>query len=296
VEIVPPRLEAVPFPPANHPAYEWLSQQEPSSTGIVNVFAAHPSTLVLAIYGDNLLAPSYHKHPTAAGAAGVLPRHTEYLNNWLATHEHPFWQPDFAALLRSYGVKYVMLEMQSEWESGLWEEAQVADQVVPFRCFPPPDGVAPWSHPICVLEVPPSRRPDVNLLLHDGWSGKEDWGVWAEGTESDAQWIATRKSDAQLALSLFPQCVRSQNQKIRLDFNGTPILTHEWADCEPWTSSVAIPAALVQVGANDIKLHSAYATPPAEGAGGDTRRLSVGFTKLKIDLLDTVTSGNSAIK
>jgi hypothetical protein len=296
VEIVPPPLEVVPFPPANHPAYEWLSQQEPLSDGIVNVFAAHPSTLVLAIYGDNLLAPSYHKHPTAAGAAGVLPRHTEYLNNWLATHQHPFWQPDFAAILRSYGVKYVVLEMQSEWESGLWEEAQVADQVAPVRCFPPPDGGAPWAHPICILEVPTSRWPDLNLLLHDGWSGKEDWGVWAEGTESDAQWIATRRSDARLELSAFPHCVPGKNQKIQLDFNGTPILTHEWADCEPWTGSVDIPAALVQVGANDLKLHSAYATPPADSASNDTRRLSAGFTKLKIDLRESMTSGNSAIK
>jgi hypothetical protein len=296
LEIVPPRLEAVPFPPANHPAYEWLSQQEPSDAGVVNVFAAHPSTLVLAIYGDNLLAPSYHKHPTASGAAGVIPRHAEYLNNWLATHEHPFWQPDFAAILRSYGVKYVILEMYGEWEKGLWEEAQVADQVSPVRCFSSPEGVTPWSRPICILEVPPSKWPDLNLLLHDGWSGKEDWGVWAEGTDSDAQWIATRRSDARLTLSVFPQCVPGQNQEIRLDFNGTQIVTHEWADCEPWIGSVDVPAALVQIGANDIVLHSAYATPPAASAASDTRRLSVGFTKLKIDLLESVTSGNTAIK
>ncbi len=296
VEIVPPRLEAVPFPPANHPAYEWLSQQEPLDAGIVNVFAAHASTVVLSIFGYNLLAPSYHRHPTAAGAAGVIPRHTEYLNSWLATHEHPFWQPDFAAILRSYGIRYVVLEMQGDWESGLWEEAQAADQVRPVRCFPPPDGVAPWPWPICVLEIPPSRWPDVNLLLHDGWSGKEDWGVWAEGTESDAQWIATRKSPARLTLSAFPQCVPGQNQEIRLDFNGTTIATHEWADCEPWTASVDIPAALVQVGANDLDLFSAYATTPADSANGDARRLSVGFTELKIDLRESVTSGNTAIK
>jgi hypothetical protein len=296
LEIVPPPLEVVPFPPENHPAYEWLSQQEPLGDGIVNVFAANPSTLVLAIYGDNLLAPSYHKHPTAAGAAGVLPRHTEYLNNWLATHEHPFWQPDFAALMRSYGVRYVVLEMQSEFEEGLWQEAQVADQVTPIRCFPKPDSVAPWSHKICILEVVPSRWPDLNLLLHDGWSGKEDWGVWAEGTESDAQWIATRKSDARLELSAFPQCVPGQNQKMQLDFNGVPITAHEWVDCEPWTASVKIPAALVQVGANELLLHSAYAAAPENSVASDTRRLSVGFTKLRIDLLESATSGNSAIK
>ena len=296
IEIVPPRLEVVPLPPANHPAYVWLSEQQLSGEGIVNVFAAHESTLVLAIFGYNLLAPSVHKQATAAGAAGVTPAHTGYLNHWLATHQHPFWQPDFASILRSYRVKYVVLEMQSKWEEGLWEEARVADDFSAVRCFPRPDGVAPWSWPICIVEVPPSRWPNLNVLLHDGWSGKEDWGVWAEGTESDAEWIATRKSPAQLTLSVFPQCVPGKNQEIRLDFNGTPIATHEWADCEPWTASVDIPAALVRVGANDLKLHSAYAMPPADSANGDTRRLSVGFTELKVDLRESVTSANTAIK
>jgi hypothetical protein len=283
IEIVPPRLEVVPFPPVNHPAFDWLSQQQLSGEGIVNVFAAHESTLVLSIFGYNLLAPSFHKQATAAGAAGVIPAHTGYLTNWLATHQHPFWQPDFAAILRSYGIRYVVLEMQGEWEKGLWEEAQVADQVKPVRCFPKPDGAAPWSWPICILEVPSPRWPSLNLLLHDGWSGKEDWGVWAEGTESYAQWIATRKSPARLTLSAFPLCVPGQYQEIRLDFNGTTVITHEWHDCEPWDASVEIPPELVRVGENDLVLHSKYAATPTSTADKeDTRRLSVGFTKLGI--------------
>jgi hypothetical protein len=283
VEIVPPRLDVVPFPPANHPAYEWLSQQQLSGEGIVDVFAAHESTLVLAIFGYNLLAPSFHKQATAAGAAGVTPAHTGYLNRWLATHQHPFWQPDFAAILRSYGIRYIVLEMQGEWENGLWKEAQVADEIKPVRCFPKPEGVAPWSWPICILEVSPSPWANLNLLLHDGWSGKEDWGVWAEGTESYAQWIATRKSPARLTLSVFPLCMPGQNQEIRLEFNGTTVVTHEWHDCEPWDASVEIPPAQVRVGENDLVLHTRYAaTPPSTTASSDTRRLSVGFTKLSM--------------
>jgi hypothetical protein len=282
-EIVPPRLDVMPFPPANHPAYVWLSQQELSGEGIANVFAAHESTVVLAIFGYNLLAPSFHRQATAAGAAGDTPAHTIYLNNWLATHQHPFWQPDFAAIFRSYGIRYVLLEMKGEWEKGLWEEAQVADQVKPVRCFPKPEGVAPWSWPICVLEVSPSRWPDLNLLLHDGWSGKEDWGVWAEGTESYAQWIATRKAPARLMLSVFPLCMPGQTQEIRLDFNGSSVVTHEWSDCEPWDTSVEIPSEQVRVGENDLVLHTRYAaTPTSTGNNSDARRLSVGFTKLSI--------------
>jgi hypothetical protein len=283
VEIVPPRLEVVPFPPANHPAYAWLSQQQLSGEGIVDVFAAHESTLVLANFGYNLLAPSFHKQATAAGYAGDKPAHTGYLNKWLATHQHPFWQPDFAAIMRSYDVRYVLLEMQGDWEKGLWEEAQVADQVKPVRCFPKPAGVAPWSWPICILEVAPSRWPDLNLLLHDGWSGKEDWGVWAEGTESYAQWIATRKSSARLTVSAFPMCVPGQNQEIRLDFNNAPVVTHAWSDCEPWEASVEIPAERVRVGENDLVLHSKYAEAPVStGGGSDTRQLAAGFTKLSV--------------
>jgi hypothetical protein len=283
-EIVPPPLEAVPFPPATHPAYVWLSQQQLSGEGIANVFAAHESTLVLAIYAYNLLAPSYHKQATVAGT-GVVPRHIFFLNNWLATHQHPFWQPDFALILRAYRVRYIVLEMRGTWEEGLWKEAQVADEVRPVQCFPNPRGRSPWHWPICILEVPPSRSPDLNLLLHDGWSGKEAWGVWAEGTESDAQWIATSLAPARLALSVFPQCVPGRYQEIRLDFNGTTLATHKWADCERWTASVDIPAALVRVGANDLSLHSAYATPPPPKGNvrGDTRQLSVGFTELRID-------------
>jgi len=278
-EIVPPPLDALPFPPEGHPAYTWLSQQSIPGEGIANVFAAHPSTLVLSNHSYNLLAASYTRQATVVGA-GVHPRHTDVLNEWLATHEHPFWQPDFAQILRSYRVRYIVMGMLGEWEPGLWQEAQAAKEIKPVSCFPAPEGTTPWDWPICILEVLPPRSPEINVLLHDGWSGQEDWGVWAEGTQSDAQFVATSRSPVRLEVAAFPLCVPGKNQRISLEVNGTAVADHEWRDCEPWQATVDIPEALVRVGFNDLTLHPAYAIAPT---AGDTRPLSVGFSKLRVD-------------
>jgi hypothetical protein len=276
---VPPPLEALPFPPKGHAAYTWLSQQSIPGEGIANVFAAHPSTLVLSNHSFNLLAVSYTGQATVVGA-GVHPRHTDVLNEWLATHEHPFWQPDFAQIMRSYRVRYIVMGMMGEWESGLWQEAQAAKEIKPVSCFPAPEGTTPWNWPICILEVLPPRSPEINVLLHDGWSGQEDWGVWAEGMQSDAQFVTTSRSPVRLEVAAFPLCVPGKNQRISLEVNGTAVADHEWRDCEPWNATVDIPEALVRVGFNDLTLRPAYAIAPA---AGDTRRLSAGFSKLRVD-------------
>ncbi|MBI3957901.1 MAG: hypothetical protein HY328_03750 [Chloroflexi bacterium] len=282
-EIAPPPLKTLPFPPPAHPAYTWLSQQSIPGEGIANVFAAHSSTLVLSNHGYNLLSPSYTKQATVAGAAGVRPRHTDVLNEWLATHEHPFWQPDFAQILRSYRVRYVVMEMLGEWETGLWQEAQAAEEIQPLDCFPAPPGTSPWDWPICILEVLPGRSPEFNLLLHDGWSGQEEWGVWAEGTRSDAQFIATARAPFRLEIAAFPLCVPGKNQRITLAVNGAAVAEHKWRDCEPWNVAVDIPAELMRVGFNDLTLRSAYAETPQAG-GSDPRKLSVGFSRLRVSV------------
>jgi len=174
------------------------------------------------------------------------------------------------------------MEMMGEWEPGLWQEAQAAKEIKPVSCFPGPEGVSPWNWPICILEVLPPRSPEINVLLHDGWSGQEDWGVWAEGTQSDAQFIATSRVPVRLDLAVFPLCVPGKNQRISLDVNGTAVADHEWRDCEPWNTSVDIPEALVRVGFNDLTLRSAYAEPPPQAGGSDPRKLSVGFSRLKV--------------
>ena len=103
-EFLPPPLENLPYPPATHPAFEWLKQQSLGDQGILDTYAGNPSTLVLSINGETLLATLYHNQPTAGGSAGVVPRHAVFLADWLASHPHTFWQPDFAQIMRSYRI------------------------------------------------------------------------------------------------------------------------------------------------------------------------------------------------
>ena len=281
-EVVPPPLSSVPYPPAPHPAFLWLNQHVPATTGIVTMFAAHPSDLILSIRGVTLLAALYSRQPNVSGATGVLPRYTDQLNTWLATHEHPFWQPDFGPLLRSYGTGYILMEMHGDWEQELWQEALASSVVKPVGCFPTASGSGPWPWPICILQLQPSPLPSVNLVLHGGWSGLESWGVWNEGTTSSALWVATEVQTRQLELSVFPLCVPGRQQELTVLVNGTVLATHHWQDCQPWTASLLIPAALVQVGFNDLDMRAAYAARPADPSRNDPRLLSVAFTRLTI--------------
>ncbi|MDQ1301641.1 MAG: hypothetical protein QG637_1563, partial [Chloroflexota bacterium] len=283
-EIVPSRLPVLPFPPEGHPAYTWLSQQSLPGEGIANVFAAHASTLVLSNYSYNLLAPSYHRQATVAGPTGVRPRANVALNDWLATHEHPFWRPDFAQIMRSYRVRYILLEMLGEWEPGLWQEAQAAAEIKPLNCFPAPQGATPWNWPICILEVLPARSPEINVLLYDGWSGREEWGVWAEGVRSAAQFVITSRAPVRMTIAVFPLCAPGKNQRITVEVNSTTVTDHEWRDCEPWNATVEIPASAIHVGFNDLTLHSAYAESPPQAGNNDPRKLSVGFSRLTVDV------------
>jgi hypothetical protein len=281
VEIVPPRLPTLPYPPVGHAAYTWLSQQSLGEQGIVSVFAAHPSAVVLSNFGYNLMSVDSHQQATVAGAAGVRPRQNAVLNEWLATHEHPFWHSDFGAIMRAYKVRYLLLEMKGEWEQGLWEEAQAAKEIKPLQCYPAPESFSPWPWPICIAEVVPEPYPAFNVLFHHGWSGVEDWGVWAEGVESRAQFVLTHRAAVQLELGLFPLCVPGKPQQVWIDVNGIEVADYLWSDCEPWKTQVVVPASQVQVGFNDVTVRSAFAQRPVDASADDPRRLSIGLTRMR---------------
>ncbi len=119
------------------------------------------------------------------------------------------------------------------------------------------------------------------MLFHAGWSGQEAWGIWAEGVESAAQWIATARAPQRLSVAAFPQCLPDRFQRIELEVNGAVVTSHQWQDCEPWSETLDIPAELVRVGANDLIVRADYAVPPL--GGGDPRQLSAGFTKLLVE-------------
>ena len=284
-EILPPPLPAQPYPPPIHPAFTWLRQQSMPGQGIVDLEAATAKTLELSIDGETLVATGYHRQATVSGASSVWPAHTRYLMAWLAGHDHPLADPDFAQLLRFYRVRYVLLHMH-----GANERAQLAGsasdpELRKVGCFPPPAGPSPWSYPICVLEVMPPAHPGVNLILEDGWSSQEAWGVWAEGSTSRAMWVATEASPSLLSASAFPQCVPGRAQRLEITVNGQLLGSHQWQGCEPWSADVPVPTSVVQVGENQVVFQAAYAESPAElskGANADARPLSIGFSELLV--------------
>ena len=123
------------------------------------------------------------------------------------------------------------------------------------------------------------------MLFDDGWSGPESWGRWAEGTEAPVKWIATERRDHVLDVAAFPQCVPGRSQQVTLEINGRPLAGYEWPNCDPWSTRITIPAAAVKIGANVLIFRMAYAESPATEANSqskDTRRLSIGLTKLLV--------------
>jgi hypothetical protein len=131
-----------------------------------------------------------------------------------------------------------------------------------------------------VLEVMPPVRSAVNLAPVDGWSGQEDWGVWATGEASRADFVAMVQKPHRLTLEAFPNCIPGRMQAITVEVNGAKLAEHAWANCDPWSAAITIPAPLVRPGGNEVVIRPAYAVAPA---AGDTRALSVGFSKLQVD-------------
>jgi len=277
-EVIPPPLERVPFPPAPHPAFEWLREQP--NGAVADLLAAHPGTLVLINRGETVWATRLHGKPAVAGASSVWPATTTFMNEWLATHPHAFTGPTAVPLLRFFGTRYLLLHMTSDWEKEILEEAKQNPELKFIRCFEPPSGPGAWPYPICALEVVPPINAAVNLAPVEGWSGQEDWGVWAVGRESHASFIAMAHKPHRLTLEAFPNCIPGRTQALAIDVNGTQLTEHTWANCDPWATTIMIPESLVRLGGNDLVIRPAYAVAPAEG---DTRPLSVGFSKLRVD-------------
>ena len=280
-EVVPPPLGGVPFPPATHPAFEWLKAQDlQRGQAVADVKAASPYLLVLDNGGATVWATQLHGKPAVAGASSVWPAYTKFLNDWLGTHPHAFLDPQTVPLLRSYGTRYVLLHMASDLEPGILKEAVGNPEIRLRECFPQPSGGASaWPYPICVLELLPRLNPAINVVLGEGWSGQEPWGTWAVGPQSNAFWVAMERKPNVLSVGAFPNCVPGKLQTVAIEVNGSPVATHEWdQDCKPWETSVPIPTKDLSLGKNTIVVRSGYAMSPA----GDPRELSVGFTKLSV--------------
>lgn len=283
-ELLPAPLARLPFPMPPHPAFVWLADQR-AATGdiaasVIDLSAARAHTPMFRNGGETIWPTRLHHWPIVSGASSVWPAAASDLQFWLTTHDYALASPQLTALLRfPFHVQYILLHMQGEQEQELLADAQSNPQLRLVNCFEPVAGNA-WPEPICVLELLPPPATTINLALEEGWSGEEPWGAWMQGTTARAFWLGTANSGRRLALAAFPQCVADNQQAVTVEVNGEVVAEHRWADCEPWTAQIELPATLVRLGRNEVTLRAAYAVSPGSN---DPRPLSVGWSQLMIE-------------
>lgn len=280
VEMLPSPTGNVPVPFQLHPAYAWLAGQAVGAgEGIADI--SYPT---LKVGGEILWAAGLHSKPTVSGAGSFWPEHTFVLWNYFVNDPASFSRPQVGLILQQYQVRYLFLHILGEREKEMWRMVQGNPVFRPVGCFDPMPSPNPWPYPICVAEVEAEENP-IQVLLGQGWSGREEWGVWVEGTYSTAGWIAAEKRDYVLRVSAFPFCVPAQHQRISIAINGEKIGSYQWGECELWEAEIPIPGSVVRIGWNEISFQYAYARSPAEvtlGQNPDSRVLSVGFTTLEV--------------
>ena len=280
IELWPAPTGNVPVPYRLHPAYAWLAEQPlEAGEGIVDLRSP-----TLQISGEITWASWLHQKPTASGMAPFLPEHTFGLWYRLLNDREALARPQIRPLLRQYGIRYLFLHMHGDKEKEMWEMVRENPALHPLRCFEPLKGPTPWPYPICVAEVE-NTADRIQIMLLEGWSGREDWGIWAEGLRSRAGWLETGGQSVCLHIGAFPLCVPGRRQWISIRVNGREIVTHQWENCELWEEELHLPASFIREGWNELVFEYGYAFSPAEitqGENPDPRILSVGFTKMEV--------------
>jgi hypothetical protein len=281
IETLPFPVTANPVPTDLHPAYAWLREQElPAGEGIVDM--AYPS---VKLSPDILYAAPMHGVPTASGYGSVWPQHTHFLNVYFWRDPEALGKAESVFVLRSFGVRYLFLHRPGGGDEMAWNMIQQNPGMAPLRCFAPAKAASPWPYPICVAELG-DLDPRSNVLRTEGWSGAEEWGIWAEGTESHARWVATSQRDHRISVEVFPFCVPGREQAVSIEVNGRLLDTHRWRQCDAWKGDVLVAGSLVEVGWNDIVLRYGYAVRPIDlesGQSTDPRALAVGWSRLTVE-------------
>jgi hypothetical protein len=170
--------------------------------------------------------------------------------------------------------------MKSEAETKLLADLKTQTTFQFVSCFEKPSTLTAWDYSICVLEVLPTQSPFA-VTLKEGWGEPEDWGVWAIGEQSQADWVATAQKDYRLHLTLFPYCLEDKRQAITIRVNNEVIDNYHWQTCDQWDHELIIPKSMVKIGMNHIEFSYDFAALP-ENSGNDKRLLAVGFTALDL--------------
>jgi hypothetical protein len=281
VEVLPAPTGSVPVPTAPHPAYAWVAQQPTGGQGILDL--EDPG---MVWGGEILYATHFHGVPTAAGMGSFLPEPARPLWEFFLLDKQGMTTPKIAHILSRYEIRYVLVHIRGDEERALWRTLSANPALDAVGCFEPLPTPSPWDYPICIARVRAPSVPTINVYLEGGWSAPEDWGVWAEGESSQAEWVATAIDEYRLSVEAFPHCVPNEQQGIRIEVNGVLVGMHTWQDCETWVETLQIPRSAVQIDWNELSLKYAYSARPVDvtnSVSGDRRDLSVGFTRINVE-------------
>jgi hypothetical protein len=287
-ELIPedPVLGA-PFPVTPHPMFQWLSQNSAPSDGIIDLYAYVPDHLTMLGGGEVVWEAHLHGRPIVSGPGSVIPAHTQFILNWLWSHPHEFQSSELPVLLRAYRVRYVLLHMTNAYADGALTDARQNPAFRVANCAEPDGAQSMWLYSICAVELLPTRAAGSTVKFETGWSQSEDWGIWAEGTESRVRWIATSTVGYSITIAATPLCVDGQPQQAAILIEQHIVATHVWSTCEQWSESIGVPQELVQIGWNEFTIQSRNALRPIDvslGKNGDRRNLSLAFTRLDIGM------------
>jgi len=280
VEILPNPTANVPVPTQPHPAYAWLAEQDLAPwQGIADL--VYPTVLR---GGQVIWATVLHKKPIVSGGGSFMPEHTFMLWDYFLTDQQALSRGDTPLVLEQYGVRYLFLHVRGNREREMWAMVQDNPGFGPIKCFDPLQGPTPWPYPICVAEVSAGNSV-TNLLLRDGWSGIEPWGVWANSTSAWATWYAVKQEGYRLHISAFANWLPGKRQSMRITLNGREVGTYCWEAGETIEDEIEMPPEAVIIGRNHLGFDFEYADLPRDPESGaivDSRPLSVGFTRLQL--------------
>ncbi|RME33280.1 MAG: hypothetical protein D6793_09980 [Thermoflexia bacterium] len=262
-------------PLASHPALEWLASQ-PSGGAVFSLDRTGIAWNPRELWGTLL-----HGHPALHAYGSWIPPHLGSLTDRLLNGRF-----DFAiGELQQLGMEYLLVYRDGPLAETLYQWAEASPLLTPVQCFAPPAETSPYSSPICVFQTtsPPASR---HFIFLDGWALPEDWGIWAEGERSDIMFWLEGGKRVVLEFSAFPLCAPPLQQRLEIWINSHPWKAVTFSSCDLLEFREAIPETLLRR-YNLLSFHYAYAKVPADIPAlqsSDSRRLSVGFVRLRVDL------------
>lgn len=262
-------------PLASHPALEWLARQ-PSGGAVFSLDRNGMAWNARELWGTLL-----HGHLALHASGSWIPPHLGSLTDRLLNGRF-----DFAiGELQQLGMEYLLVHRDGPLAETLYQWAEESPLLAPVQCFAPPAETSPWPHAICVFRTTSSPEARHFVFL-DGWALPEAWGVWAEGEQSDILFWSEDGKRAVLEFSIFPLCAPPLQQRMEIWVNNHLWKTVTFGSCDLLDFREAIPEPFLRR-YNLVSFRYAYARAPAEIPAlqsGDSRRLSVGFVRLQIDL------------